>query len=68
MTEKRRLALIVAFAAVALLAVGLTIHRLTQPEPNLERCAALVGPDSTDDERREAFRNPLCKDVRELIR
>lgn len=66
--QQRRLALIVAGLLLVLFGVGFSLHELTQPEPNTERCAALVGPGSTDAERERAFQSPLCKDVREAVR
>lgn len=68
MTPHRRHALLLVLSLVAILAVSFTIKRLMQPEPDTQRCAALVGPGSTDAERDRAFARPVCKGVRDVIR
>lgn len=67
MTTPPRMVVMVLFL-VSMLAAVLLGRMLLQPEPNTQKCAALVGPESSDAEREAAFRNPLCAELRDLIR
>lgn len=68
MTPQRRRTAAIVLGVLLVLGGALVINRLTQPEPNLDRCIALSERASTDAERDKAFDSPLCKDLRDMIR
>lgn len=59
---------VLSMLLVALLIAVAVSQELLEPQPNAEKCAALVGPSSTDAEREAAFLSPLCADVRNAVR